>query len=131
MPPGTEQAAQNAIDSAGWVGYLAFGLGLGFVAFVLLAIRQLWNDHRKLNEWVRDDMAAALNSIALAFGKFARSRPCLHDSDSIMEQVLNGDDDEELDEYEKKAKAYLKKVMARRRKQLDERRLERSEVANE
>lgn len=116
MPPGTDQAAQDAIVSGGWPAWATLVVLLGGFGIVAVAIRQLWNDHRELNRWVRDDMAIALNSVALAFSKFTRTRPCLHDSDTLLEAAI-GEDDEDLDEVGRKAKAYLRKVQERRTKQ--------------
>jgi len=128
MPPGTEEATTNALSTGGWPAWATLIVLLGGFAFIALAIRQLWNDHRELNAWVRDDMTTVLSSLTMAFGRWARTRPCLHDSDVILDQIISEEEDEEeLDEFELKAKRYLQKVMERRRDRLVQARLREAE----
>jgi len=88
MPPGSEQAFNDAATT-GWETWLVLTVVVGGFLIMAMWIRQLWQDHRELNAWVRNEHADVLDGLTIAFGVFTASRPCLHDSDRILKAATD------------------------------------------
>lgn len=88
MPPGTEQALQAA-SQRGYEAILLVLSFLGVASALGLILRQLWQDHRALNAFVRETMAKALADNTRAMRRMVavfRRRPCLQDLDTEMDE---------------------------------------------
>lgn len=94
--PGTEQAI-NAAAQRGYEAIVLVLLVLAGFSCLGVIVRQLWTDHRALNEYVRITMAGAIDRNSRAMTKLARilaDRPCLADLDEQVENETDqpGDD---------------------------------------
>lgn len=74
-----DEIVKTAGQQSGWVAALFVAIVLGGFGGFGFIIRQLWTDHRALNEFVREVLTAALNrnSVALTtFGEVLKDHPC-------------------------------------------------------
>jgi len=79
--PGTETAIEAASQgNPAWVSILLIVIVISGFGLLGMVVRQLWNDHRELNEFVRDRMIQALERNSDTMEKMMtewQKKPCM------------------------------------------------------